>query len=205
MVYFNIEIYRNLFVKKEKRMLHWSLKQSSLWAQRCVWDVFEESLRCQTCVCCLLYSWILPCMMYDAYLSINVTMLEVASIWVVCSPLLAIPKLIQNPADQAQCKWLVAPQCTWGQWNPIPLCNTYIFLRLLQNLPLQDDRRYFFYLKLPEMSKMLGKPLFLISREGAVFYSAIWLSTLIFILTAVTISGRPNSWSKCCRPCKNIS
>ena len=93
--------------------------------QRCVWDVFEVSLRCQTCVFCLLYSCILPCMMYDVYLSINVTMLEVASIWVVCSPLLMIPKLIQNPADQAQCKWLVFPQCTWGQWNPIPLCNTF--------------------------------------------------------------------------------
>ena len=48
--------------------------------QRCVWDVFEVSLRCQTSVCCLLYSCMLPYMMYDVYLSINVTMLEVASI-----------------------------------------------------------------------------------------------------------------------------
>ena len=48
--------------------------------QRCVRDVFEVSLRCQTYVYCLLYSCMLPFMMYDVYLSINVTMLEVASI-----------------------------------------------------------------------------------------------------------------------------
>ena len=29
----------------------------------------------------------------------------------------------QNPADWAQHKWLVLPQCTWGQWYPNPLCN----------------------------------------------------------------------------------
>ena len=45
-----------------------------------------------------------------------------ASIWVVCSPP-AHNTQAKNPADQAQCKWLVLPQCTWGQWNPNPLCN----------------------------------------------------------------------------------
>ena len=33
MVCFNIEIFRNLFKMKRKRMLDWSLKQSLLWAQ----------------------------------------------------------------------------------------------------------------------------------------------------------------------------
>ena len=102
----------------------WSVSK----ALKCVWDVFEVSLRCQTCVCCLLYSCMLPCMMYDVYLSINATKLDVASIWVICSLLLMIPKLIQDPSDQAQHKWLVLPQCTWGQCNPLPLSNTYIAL-----------------------------------------------------------------------------
>ena len=86
---------------------------------------------------CMLFTVFMYAAMYDVNLSINVTRLEVASIWVVYSPLLMIPKLIQNPADQAQCKWLVLPQCTGGQWNPIPLCNI---------APSVDDLKSPFYL-----------------------------------------------------------
>ena len=65
MVCFTIEIYRNLFVKKKKKNVEWSLKQSLLWAQRCVLDVIEVSLRCQTCVCCMLFTVFMYAAMYD--------------------------------------------------------------------------------------------------------------------------------------------
>ena len=34
----------------------------------------------------------------------------------------------QKPADQAQSKWLVFTQCTWGQWNPTSLCDIIIII-----------------------------------------------------------------------------
>ena len=49
------------------------------------------------CVCCFMYSAMYAVMLYDVILSINVNMLEVASIWVVCSCL-----YIQNLADQVK-------------------------------------------------------------------------------------------------------
>ena len=97
MVCFNIEIFRNLFVRKEKECWIGALN-SHYCGHRGVSEMSLKYLwgvKPVYAVCCLLYSCMLPCMMYDACLSINVTMLEVASIWVVSSPLLTIPKHIQ--------------------------------------------------------------------------------------------------------------
>ena len=113
---------------------------------RCVWDVIEVSLWCQTCVCCLLYSCMLPCMMYDDYLPVNTTMLEVASIWVVCSPLLMIPNLIQvrtqltRPSTSG---WYypsvpggsgTLSHCVTIQNSEMPTCTSVIFLCVISPL-----------------------------------------------------------------------
>ena len=101
--------------------------------QRCVWDVIEVSLRCQTCVCCMSFTVFMYAAMYDVWLPVN-KCYNVRSGSYLSG--LFIPACdtqaytVQNPADQAQCKWLVLPQCTWGQWNPIPLCNMTIFVTI---------------------------------------------------------------------------
>ena len=52
-------------------------------------------------------------------------MLDVTPIWVICSPpgCITLAHSSQNPANQAQHKWLVLPQCTWWQWNATSLCH----------------------------------------------------------------------------------
>ena len=95
--------------------------------QRCVWDVIEVSLRCQTCVCCMLFTVFMSAAMYDAWcLPVNKCYnvrsgFYLSGLFTPAHDTQAYSG--QNPADQVQCKWLVLPQHTWEQWNPIPLCN----------------------------------------------------------------------------------
>ena len=86
---------------------------------RCLWSVSEVSNLC------MLFTAFMYAAMNDAWcLPVN-KCYQVRSGFYLSGlfTLLMIPKLIQDPADQAQHKSLVLPQCTWGQWNPIPLCN----------------------------------------------------------------------------------
>ena len=67
MVCFNIEIYRKLFVRKRKRMLDWSLKQSLLWAQvsQLTFYIFVKvgyyPLLPLACACILVYTVVVYC------------------------------------------------------------------------------------------------------------------------------------------------
>ena len=76
----------------------------------------------------MLFTVFMYAAMYDVYLSINVTMLEVASSWVVCSSLLTILKPIQvrTQLTRPSTSGWYYPSVPGGQWNPIPLCNKKI-------------------------------------------------------------------------------
>ena len=89
-----------------------------LMCLRCLWRISG----CQTCICCFMYA-----AMYDVW-CYTVNKCEyvrngfyLSGLFIPCS---WYPNLIiQNPADQAQHKWLVLPHCTWRQWYPVSLCN----------------------------------------------------------------------------------
>ena len=73
---------------------------------------------------CLLYS----CMLYQWCYTVNKCskVRTGSTLSYLYTPACTTLSLIKSePANQAQHKWLVLPQCTWGQWNTFSLCHTF--------------------------------------------------------------------------------